>query len=66
MVFESYSFTVAFKAFQAERGRLSIWQSINQSKDPTTYTVLFEDSAALVGLVVALIGVFFAQFLENP
>jgi len=66
VVFEGYSFTVAFKAFQAERGKLSIWQSIDQSKDPTTYTVLFEDSAALVGLVVALLGVFFAQFLDNP
>ena len=66
VVFEGYSFTVAFKAFQAERGKLSIWQSIDQSKDPTTYTVLFEDSAALVGLVVALLGVFFAQFFDNP
>ena len=66
MGFEGYSFTVAFKAFQAERGRLSIWQSIDQSKDPTTYTVLFEDSAALVGLVVAFIGVFLAQFFDNP
>jgi cation diffusion facilitator family transporter len=66
MVFEGYSFMVAFKAFQAERGKLSIWQSINQSKDPTTYTVLFEDFAALIGLVVALIGVFLAQFFENP
>ena len=66
MGFEGYSFTVAFKAFQAERGRLSIWQSIDQSKDPTTYTVLFEDSAALVGLVVAFIGVFFAEFFDNP
>jgi divalent metal cation (Fe/Co/Zn/Cd) transporter len=34
VVFEGYSFTVAFKAFQAERGKLSIWQSIDQSKDP--------------------------------
>ncbi|MGN6733630.1 MAG: cation diffusion facilitator family transporter [Candidatus Binatia bacterium] len=66
MVFEGYSFTVAFKAFEAERGKLSIWQSIDQSKDPTTYTVLFEDSAALVGLVVAFIGVFLAQFFDNP
>ena len=66
MVFEGYSFTVAFKAFEAERGKLSIWQSIDQSKDPTTYTVLFEDSAALIGLVVALIGVFLAHFFENP
>ena len=45
-VFEGYSFTIAFKAFQTERGNLTIWQSIETSKDPTTYTVLFEDAAA--------------------
>jgi cation diffusion facilitator family transporter len=65
-VFESYSFTVAFKAFQSERGQRGIWQSIDSSKDPTTYTVLFEDSAALLGLSVALVGIFFAHVLHNP
>jgi cation diffusion facilitator family transporter len=66
VVFESYSFTVAFNAFQSAKGEQSIWQSIDTSKDPTTYTVLFEDSAALLGLVVAFAGVFFAHALDNP
>jgi cation diffusion facilitator family transporter len=65
-IFEGYSFKVAFKAFQAERGKLSIWRSIETSKDPTTYTVLFEDGAALLGLVVAFIGVFLAHIFNNP
>jgi cation diffusion facilitator family transporter len=64
LVFESYSFIVAFKAFQSAKGDLSIWQSIETSKDPTTYTVLFEDSAALLGLIVAFVGVFFSQMLD--
>jgi cation diffusion facilitator family transporter len=64
LVFESYSFMVAFKAFQSAKGDLSIWQSIETSKDPTTYTVLFEDSAALLGLIVAFVGVFFSQMLD--
>jgi cation diffusion facilitator family transporter len=66
LIFEGYSFTIAFKAFQGERGKLTVWQSIDTSKDPTTYTVLFEDSAALLGLLVALAGVFFAHTLDNP
>jgi len=65
-VFEGYSFTIAFKAFQAERGKLTIWQSIATSKDPTTYTIVFEDAAALLGLVVAFIGVFLAHMFNNP
>jgi cation diffusion facilitator family transporter len=66
LVFESYSLIVAFKAFQAEKGDQGIWQSIATSKDPTTYTVLFEDTAALLGLVVAFAGVFLAHLLDVP
>jgi hypothetical protein len=51
-IFEEYSFFVAFKAFQTEKGEQTLWQSIDMSKDPTTHTVLFEDSAALLGLSV--------------
>ena len=42
------------------------FKSIETSKDPTTYTVLFEDSAALLGLVVAFIGVLLAHVFNNP
>src|SRR5262245_35440245 len=65
-VFEGYSFLVALKAFQSEKGQQSVWQSIATSKDPTTYTVLFEDSAALAGLLIAFGGVFFAHKLNSP
>jgi cation diffusion facilitator family transporter len=65
-IFEGYSFLVAYKAFQREKGEHTIWQSIEKSKDPTTYTVVFEDSAALLGLVVAFAGVFFAHKFTNP
>jgi len=66
LIFEGYSFFVAYRAFRQEKGDQSIWRSINTSKDPTTYTVLFEDSAALLGLVVALVGVFWAHQFDNP
>src|ERR671925_845836 len=66
IVFESYSFVVAFKAFKGIKGKQSLWQSIRTSKDPTTYTVLFEDAAALLGLLTAFIGVVLADLLKNP
>src|SRR5919109_3013383 len=66
IVFETYSFVVAFKAFKGIKGKQSLWQSIRTSKDPTTYTVLFEDTAALLGLLTAFIGVVLADLLKNP
>jgi cation diffusion facilitator family transporter len=66
-VFEGFVLFVAFRAFQALKGEdENIWQAIKSSKDPTTFTVLFEDAAAMLGLVVAFGGIFFAHQFENP
>ena len=66
LAFEGYSFIVAFRAFRQEQGRQGIWQAIHASKDPTTFTILFEDSAALLGLVVAFFGVLLAETFDTP
>jgi cation diffusion facilitator family transporter len=66
-VFEGLVFVVAFRAFQALKGQdESIWQAIKSSKDPTTFTVLFEDAAAMLGLIFAFVGIFLAHQFENP
>jgi cation diffusion facilitator family transporter len=66
IVFEGYSWSVAVKEFRAAwRGR-EVWRTIRTSKDPTLFTVLFEDSAALLGLLVALVGVYLGHRLQNP
>lgn len=66
LIFESASFYFALKAFRAEKGKQSVAQTIRASKDPTTFTVLFEDTAALLGLLVALAGVFLAHQFNEP
>jgi cation diffusion facilitator family transporter len=66
VVFESFSFFFAYKALRAEMGGQGIIQTIRASKDPTTFTVLFEDTAALLGLLVAFIGIFLGHLLHNP
>lgn len=67
VVFESIVFIIAFRAFQKLKGKDdSYWQAIKKSKDPTTFTILFEDAAALTGLVVAFAGLFMAHYFNNP
>ncbi len=66
IVFEGISFLVATKAFIVEKGERSVWRAIRASKDPTTFALVFEDGAALSGLLVAFAGIFLAQRLGNP
>ncbi len=67
MVFEGIVLVVAFRAFQALKGEdENILQAIKTSKDPTTFTVLFEDAAAMLGLIVAFLGIFLAHYFNNP
>lgn len=66
IVFEGWSWIVAIRQFRRDKGALGWFEAFRQSKDPTTFTVLSEDTAALVGLVVALAGVALAQFTGNP
>jgi cation diffusion facilitator family transporter len=64
--FEALAFRTAWQEFNKERGNEAFMSAIRSSKDPTTFTVLFEDSAAMAGLIVALIGVHLASALHMP
>lgn len=65
-VFEGWSFTIALRQFLKRKGDVPFWEALHRSKDPTTYTVLAEDSAALVGLLVAAIGIGASHALNKP
>ena len=65
-LFEGYSWLVAVREFRRERATKPLLRAIHESKDPTTFTVLFEDSAAMLGLVVAFAGVLATEQLGNP
>jgi cation diffusion facilitator family transporter len=65
-VFESLSFALALRQFLALAGATPFWEAVHRSKDPTTYTVLAEDSAALVGLAIAALGIWLSQQLQMP
>ncbi|MCJ2005578.1 cation diffusion facilitator family transporter [Methylobacterium sp. J-092] len=63
---EGYSCFVAMRAFWAEKGDRSPLSAIRRSKDPALFTILVEDVAALIGLVIALTGVVLAHVLDRP
>ena len=65
-LFEGSSWLVALREFRQQKGRQGWLQAVQSSKDPSVYTVLFEDSAALLGLVVAFAGILSAELLEIP
>src|SRR3546814_16125214 len=48
---------MAVREFDAGRGGLGWWQAVRRSKDPAGFMVLFEDSAALAGLIIAAAGI---------
>ncbi|MGI9490889.1 MAG: cation diffusion facilitator family transporter [Geminicoccaceae bacterium] len=66
MVFEAVAWWVAFRAFQAAKGKLGYFEAVRRSKDPALFTVLFEDSAAMLGLIVAMVGIALGQWLDMP
>ena len=66
VLFEGGSWWVALKAFNQERAGRPLLRSVRDSKDPTIFTVLFEDTAALTGLVIALVGVAASQVFNLP
>ena len=65
-VFEGISWIFGWRAFRKVKGRRGVIEAIQKSKDPTSFTVVFEDSGALIGLVIAFGGVFLGQRLKNP
>jgi cation diffusion facilitator family transporter len=64
MVFEGAAWMVAFREFNHVRGNRGFLEEVRRSKDPTVFTVLFEDSAAMLGLIAATIGLLAVQFLH--
>jgi cation diffusion facilitator family transporter len=63
---EGWSFSVAVREFRKSKGKKGVWQFIKGTKDPSTFTIVLEDSAAILGLVLAFLGVFFGHVLNNP
>ena len=65
-VFESLALRTAWQQFQAKRGRRSVRQALREAKDPEILTVLGEDTAALSGIAVAILGIVLSRLTGEP
>lgn len=65
MLFEGTAWSIAFRTFNRQRGSRGLFHAVRRSKDPAVFTVLFEDSAAMLGLIFALAGVACSQYFGN-
>ncbi|KZK80275.1 Ferrous-iron efflux pump FieF [Pseudovibrio sp. W64] len=63
IIFEGWAWMVAYKEFKKTKGKRPFLAAVRDSKDPTVFTVLFEDTAAMLGLLVAFAGIYGAQAL---
>lgn len=59
--FEAGAWWLAFRAFRQRKGKRGMVEAMRVSKDPTVFTVLLEDSAAMAGIVVAFVGIMAAD-----
>jgi cation diffusion facilitator family transporter len=64
--FEAMAFSLAYKEFYKSKGSQNWIKAVRASKDPAIFTVLFEDLAALTGLIVAGIAIYLGDTLNLP
>ena len=62
---EGTSWWIALREFAESKGGLGWWRAVRNSKDPTGFIVLFEDTAALAGLLIAAVGVWASHHFND-
>jgi cation diffusion facilitator family transporter len=65
-VCEAASWLVGLREFRKTKGGQGYFEAFRESKDPSVFTVLFEDTAAIIGLLIAAAGVSAAHAFALP
>ena len=66
LLFEGAAWYFALTEFTKAKGKWGYFEAVQRGKDPSIFVVLFEDSAAMLGILVALLGIFLTQITGNP
>ena len=65
-VFDGGTWWIALRSFKGKKRYADLFGAVRDSKDPPSFMVLFEDSAALIGLLIAFAGTFLSVTLSLP
>ena len=65
-LFEGAAWYLALTEFIKAKGRWGYLEAVQRGKDPSMFVVLLEDSAAMLGILVAFLGIFLTQITGNP
>jgi cation diffusion facilitator family transporter len=66
-VFDFYSWRVSYVELRArKKGDETVWDEVVSSKDPSVFTVFLEDSASLIGVLIAFCGILLGQIFKKP
>ncbi|MGX9428488.1 MULTISPECIES: cation diffusion facilitator family transporter [Bradyrhizobium] len=65
-LFEGASWWFALKGFRASKGGSNYLEAVRKSKDPPSFMVLLEDTAALIGISIAALGIYLSVRLQRP
>lgn len=66
LLFEAYPWKMAYDEFNRRRGKVGLIEAVRKSKDPSLFAILFEDTAAMLGLMTALVGLFIGDYFNIP
>ena len=66
LIFEGTSWFIARKELAQAKGAWGYLQAVHRGKDPSIFIVLLEDSAAIIGLIVAFAGILCSKMTGNP
>ena len=65
MLFEGAAWSLALTEFTKTKGKWGYLEAVQRGKDPSMFVVLFEDSAAILGILVAFAGIFLSHITGN-
>ena len=64
--FDSYSWRIAYRTLKGTIKRRGVFRTIRDSKTPAIFIIFMEDSAAILGLSIALGGILLSSLTKNP